>query len=550
MSVAATGVIIWSYILNEEYVKYCSELQLHHSSLQNEMFLFNTTAIQIFLCNYISQTFLAIVFCFSTMNLPHFPPKKFLVGVLFIFPTIVNAALPSTVLTFTPALVAIITSFVLACYFITFVSKLPNYLWMHITPLHFSLLFFQPSHVISYVWRDFHVSNVLQVFGIIRLLKDFIFLAYDDGFLYFEHFDTGKSYFFSDYFEIGIFTLSAKQIQSIFQALLVKCFDNIIAIFGMTALLTFIVDNAIYKPVQKFLIIPQDEEKSISLVFSQVLIILSLQLGVTSLKPEQRILSIINISMLMGAIILHQIHLQICSILTTLSVMGNLSYSRHCRALIVTFAVLVTCFLWMTFLLKKYSFIPGFAPVALFNIEIIISLVISFIIYILNMIHLHSHKLWYELYDYIYYLESANNVISLVLGVFLFFKGIYTLFDSGSMLKLFFLLAHFYHNIWSQVACGLQSVKQRQLIRNCVKSLVVASKKEIEQVGGLCAICYEDMSSHVTSITRCNHFFHSYCLKKWLCERRTCPICHRVILHEDENERGFRFRNNFHTHQD
>lgn len=525
LSVAAVGVIIWSYVLNEEYVKFCSELLSQHTSLQHEMFLMNKKAIQVFFCNYVSQTFLAIVFCFSTMNLPMFPPKKFLVGVLFIFPTIINAALPSSVLTITPALVAIITFFVLVCYFINFISKLPKYIWIYFVSLRFSFQLFQITHIISLSWRDYHVSYVLQVFGITRLLKDLVFLVYDDV--------------FTEYLESGSFTLSAAQIQYIFQELLIKSCDNIIAILGVTSVLSVFVDKAIYKPVQKFLIVPQDEEKSISSAFSQVLIILTVQLGITSLKPEPRLLSIVNISMLMGAIILHQIQLQICNILTALSVMGNLSYSRHSRALTVSFSILVICLLWMTFLLKKYSFNPWLVPVILFNIEIVLSLVISFIIYVLNIIHLHSHRVWYELYDYIYYLESTNNVISLVLGVFFFIKGIYTFCESRSILKLIFLVAHFYHNIYKQIINGWKSIKQRQIISDCVSSLLIASEKEIEEVGGLCAICYEDIGCHVTSVTRCNHFFHCYCLKKWLCERRTCPICHRIILHDDESERSY-----------
>lgn len=532
LSVAALGVIVWSYILNEEYIKYCSELLIKNSSLQHELFLLEKKAIQVFFCNYVSQTFLAIVFCFSTMNLPAFPPRKFLVGVLFIFPTIINAALSSSVLTVAPALVAVIALFVLACYFLKFFSRVPKYIWVYFISFRATFQMFQFNHIISRVWRDYQVSFVLQVFGIARLLKDFIFLVYDDV--------------FTEYLESGSLALSAKQMQFIFQVLVIKSCDNIVAICGITSVFSVFVDSIIYKPIQKFLIVPQDEEKSISAVVSQLLIILSLQVGVTSLKPEQRLHSISYISMLMGAIILHQIHLQLCNILKHLSVMGNLSYSKHSRALIASFAVIIISSSWIIVLLKKHSN-NLLLPIVLFNIEIVISLIISFVIYILNMIHLHSHKLWYELYDYIYYLESINSVISFILSTFLYLKGTYTILEYGSLLKLCFLIAHFYFNIWNPVIRGWKSFRQRCLIAHCVNSLSVASKKEIEDVGGLCAICYEDIGSHVTSITRCNHFFHSYCLKKWLCERRTCPICHRIILHEHNRNR--RQRSNSHLHQ-
>ncbi|GIY00378.1 hypothetical protein CEXT_697871 [Caerostris extrusa] len=49
LSVAALGVIVWSYVLNVEYVKYCSELLFEHSSLQHELFVLNGKAFTNFL---------------------------------------------------------------------------------------------------------------------------------------------------------------------------------------------------------------------------------------------------------------------------------------------------------------------------------------------------------------------------------------------------------------------------------------------------------------------------------------------------------------------
>lgn len=35
-------------------------------------------------------------------------------------------------------------------------------------------------------------------------------------------------------------------------------------------------------------------------------------------------------------------------------------------------------------------------------------------------------------------------------------------------------------------------------------------------------------------ITRCNHYFHGVCLRKWLYVQDICPLCHDVLYIETE----------------
>lgn len=34
-------------------------------------------------------------------------------------------------------------------------------------------------------------------------------------------------------------------------------------------------------------------------------------------------------------------------------------------------------------------------------------------------------------------------------------------------------------------------------------------------------------------ITRCKHFFHGVCLRKWLYVQDRCPLCHEIIMNQD-----------------
>ncbi|GFS90665.1 protein TRC8 homolog [Nephila pilipes] len=534
LSVAALGVIIWSYILNVEYVKYCSELLFEHSSLQHELFSLNKKAVQVFFCSYMSQSFLSIIFCFSTMNIPDFTRKKFMVGVLFIFPTLINAALPSTVLMIAPDFVAVAIFGILICHFMRHLPMLPNCLWLFVAPWNFSFQFVRLLNMFAIYWTDLKITKVFQTFALLRLIKNIILFYY--------------VYIFKVYYETGLSSFDSEQLVYIFKQLMLMSFENFVAMCGITSILAFFIDTFVNDVIQKFLMVPDVEQNSISCMFSQLLILLCVQFGVTSLESEERIKMIFNISWMMGISVLSRINLQICQKLVCLSAMGNASYKKHARTLIVAFLTLVISSSWLTFIFKSYLSETWLFPVTIFNIEILISLIITLIIYVLNLIHYHCCTVWYELYDYIYYLQSLKNVVTLILAVVVFVKGFYKLFESGSILRLLFLFVHFYHNVWCQLVLGWNLWKQRRLIYHCVNSLPIATIEEVTEMGGCCAICLNDVMKHIVCITRCNHFFHCYCLRKWLNERKTCPICHRIILSDTRETVHARERRRLHSH--
>jgi len=46
-----------------------------------------------------------------------------------------------------------------------------------------------------------------------------------------------------------------------------------------------------------------------------------------------------------------------------------------------------------------------------------------------------------------------------------------------------------------------------------------------------CPICLDDdRDVEEFRVTSCNHMFHTRCLTRWLTERQTCPVCHRVLF--------------------
>lgn len=80
---------------------------------------------------------------------------------------------------------------------------------------------------------------------------------------------------------------------------------------------------------------------------------------------------------------------------------------------------------------------------------------------------------------------------------------------------------------------GWQLFTKRRTAAAKLNSLPDATPDELEAHNDVCAICYQTMSS--AKVTRCKHFFHWICLRKWLYLQDTCPLCHST-LHNQPSE--------------
>ncbi|CAF0903256.1 unnamed protein product [Rotaria sordida] len=49
-----------------------------------------------------------------------------------------------------------------------------------------------------------------------------------------------------------------------------------------------------------------------------------------------------------------------------------------------------------------------------------------------------------------------------------------------------------------------------------------------------CLICLENLSLNKTETFPCNHTFHRMCLEEWFKIERTCPLCRKMLLFDDE----------------
>lgn len=55
---------------------------------------------------------------------------------------------------------------------------------------------------------------------------------------------------------------------------------------------------------------------------------------------------------------------------------------------------------------------------------------------------------------------------------------------------------------------------KRRTAVNKIECLPEATPEQLIELDDVCAICYQEMQS--AKITKCQHFFHGVCLRKWL----------------------------------
>ena len=150
------------------------------------------------------------------------------------------------------------------------------------------------------------------------------------------------------------------------------------------------------------------------------------------------------------------------------------------------------------------------------------------------MVDAFRSSMWEQLDDYVYYIRATGNSIEFIFGIFLFFNGAWRLlFESGGTIRALMMCIHAYFNIWCQAIAGMSLlysvhlisikrllclgwktfIKRRHAVHK-INSLPEASPEQLRAFDDVCAICYQELTT--ARITRCNHYFHSVCLRKWL----------------------------------
>ncbi|XP_023248607.1 protein TRC8 homolog [Copidosoma floridanum] len=358
-------------------------------------------------------------------------------------------------------------------------------------------------------WTRLHIPSVLRTFWILRVTEQLVQL------LSTEYAEDSLNYY------------------QVVKTLMVNGCETLTAVLGMTSIIS-VICHYIGSFFYWVLLIDNEDEKNIGTISAMLFYILALQTGLTSLDKENRLLRLCRNICLLFTAVLHFVHNIVNPLLMSLSASHNPALHRHVRALAVCLFLIVFPVCLLTFLWSRYAISTWLLAVTVFSIEVIVKVLVSLAIYSLFLYDAYRKNFWDELDDWVYIIRAFGNTVEFAFGIILFFNGFWILvFEAGGAIRALMMCVHAYFNLWCEAKAGWSVFMKRRHAVNKINSLPEANPQQLREHADVCAICYQEMET--AKITKCNHFFHGVCLRKWLYVQDRCPLCHDIMYKVNNN---------------
>uniref|UniRef100_A0A8D0GLD7 RING-type domain-containing protein n=1 Tax=Sphenodon punctatus TaxID=8508 RepID=A0A8D0GLD7_SPHPU len=245
------------------------------------------------------------------------------------------------------------------------------------------------------------------------------------------------------------------------------------------------------------------------------LLLLALQTGLLDLQILQRtfLLSIILFIVVTSTL---QSMIEIADpIVLALGASRNRSFWKHFRGVSMCLFLLVfPCF--MAYKIARF-FQMDFWLLILVSSCMLTSLQVmgTIFIYTLFMIELAQEAPLERMDEIVYGINAVSRVLEFLVALCVVAYGAWeSVFGEWSWMGASVIIIHSYFNVWLRAQSGWRSFLLRREAAQKIRSLPRASGEQLREYNDVCAICFQDMAGAVT--TRCGHFFHADCLRKWL----------------------------------
>ena len=362
-------------------------------------------------------------------------------------------------------------------------------------------------------WVRLNVPNVLRTFWLVRAANHVVLLLGE--FMYAR----GERQ--------TLWDLDLAAVYVIFKAVMTQGCETAVALLGMTSIVSY-VSHYVGVAFQMVLLTVEDDDRSMGTVCAILFFILAEQSGLTVMEGEKRFIRLCRNFCLLFTAMLHFIHNMVNPVLMSLSASRNPALYRHARALLVCSLLVLLPAILLYILWSFYPLSTWLLAVSAFSLQVVVKTLVSVLIYGLFLVDAYRAAFWERLDDYVYYIRAFGNSVEFVFGILLFFIGAWIyLFESGGSIRAFMMCIHAYFNIWCEARNGWTVFMKRRTAVNKINSLPEASEDQLQKHDDVCAICFQAL--HSARITRCNHYFHSVCLRKWLYVQDSCPLCHETL---------------------
>uniref|UniRef100_A0A1I8EY65 RING-type domain-containing protein n=1 Tax=Wuchereria bancrofti TaxID=6293 RepID=A0A1I8EY65_WUCBA len=150
----------------------------------------------------------------------------------------------------------------------------------------------------------------------------------------------------------------------------------------------------------------------------------------------------------------------------------------------------------------------------------------TIIVYAIYRLETESMDTWGQADYVVFVCKTITCGVEVLLALNVVCFGILTsLKGHWTLTSLAVLVFYMYFSIWRQLQTGIVRVQSRRAAYSSLSRLPRVSNEALQQRRDACAICLSDLLEDAR-ITPCKHFFHSACLKKWLCVKQVCPLCY------------------------
>ncbi|XP_044284192.1 RING finger protein 145-like isoform X2 [Varanus komodoensis] len=131
--------------------------------------------------------------------------------------------------------------------------------------------------------------------------------------------------------------------------------------------------------------------------------------------------------------------------------------------------------------------------------------------------------------ELIFGVNAVSRVLEFLVALCVVAYGAWeSVFGEWSWTGASIIILHCYFNVWLRAQSGWRSFLLCRDAAQKVRLLPSATAEQLEDRDDVCAICFQEMT--VAVVTRCGHFFHGDCLRKWFYVRGTCPLCHQPVV--------------------
>lgn len=258
------------------------------------------------------------------------------------------------------------------------------------------------------------------------------------------------------------------------------------------------------------------------------LLLIALQTGLLDLKPLQRAFLMSVLLFIVVSSLIQSMYEIVDPILLTLSASHSRSLGKHLRVIALC-TVLWTLPLYMTYAICQYFDVDFWLMIIVSScILTSVQVIGSLLVYWLFLYDTIRTEPWERLDDVVYYIRSSVRVLEFMVAVFVVCYGVVESIQSEwSLLNSLVLLVHGYFNVWQRLQTGWKTFLLRREAVKKIESLPEATSEQLQNLNDVCSICFQEM--HTARITKCGHYFHGCCLRKWLYVKDACPLCHQPI---------------------